>query len=120
MVSVLSNLQSGLGLWAGRNEWLHGLGPSPSTHDLASFFTADVSAAMAHCFPAKTVRFHPTDKPWITAHIKQLTEERQQAYYSGNGQMCPFNRRKVQTEIKPGKRNFYVEKGWCAVVVAHR
>ena len=78
---------NGFGLWAGLKEWFHGLGPSPSTNDLASSFTADVIAAVDHFFPANTVRFHPTDKPWITARIKQLIKERQQAFYSGDAQL---------------------------------
>lgn len=61
---------NGFGLWAGLNEWFHGLGPSPSINDLVSSLTADVNAAVDHFFPAKTVRFHPTDKPWITARSK--------------------------------------------------
>ena len=68
---------NGFGLWARLNEWLHGLGPSPSENDLASSFTADVNAAVDHFFPANTVRFHPTDKPLITALIKELIKERQ-------------------------------------------
>ena len=60
---------NGLGLWAGLNEWFYGLGPSPSTNDLVSSFTADVNAVVDHFFPANTVRFHPTYKPWISAHV---------------------------------------------------
>lgn len=77
--SVRRYPESGLndfGLWAGPNEWSHGLGPSPSTNDLVSSFTADINAAVDNFFPANTVRFHPTDKPWITARIKQLVKER--------------------------------------------
>ena len=57
----------GFGSWAGRNEWFSEVGSSPSTHDLALSLTADVGAAIDRFFPVKTVRFHPTDKPWITA-----------------------------------------------------
>ena len=41
---------NGFGLWAGLNEWFHGLGPSPSTNDLVSSFTADVNAGVDHFF----------------------------------------------------------------------
>ena len=99
---------NGFGLWAGLNEWFHGLGPSPSENDLASSFTADVNGACAvdHFFPANTVRFHPTDKPWITALIKQLIKERQQAFHSGDAQLWRLYRRKTQIEIKARKRKF--------------
>ena len=102
---------NGFGLWAGLTEWFHGLGPSPSTNDLVSSFTADVNTAVDHFFPANTVRFHPTDKPWITARIKQLIiKERQQAFHSGEAQLWRLYRRKVQSEIKARKRKFYEEK----------
>ena len=101
---------NGFGLWAGLNEWFHGLGPSPSANDFASSFTADVNAAFDHFFPANTVRFHPTDKHWITALIKQLIKERQQAFHSSDAQLWRLYRRKVQTEIKARKRNLYEEK----------
>ena len=97
---------NGFGLWAGLNEWFHGLGPSPSENDLASSFTADVNAAVDHFFPANTVRFHPTDKPLITALIKELIKERQQAFHSGDAQLWRLYRRKAQTEIKGRKRKF--------------
>ena len=98
---------NGFGLWARLNEWLHGLGPSPSANDLASSFTADVNAAVDHFFPANTVRLYPTDKP---ALIKQLIKERQQAFHCGDAQFWRLYRRKVQTEIKASKRKFYEEK----------
>lgn len=82
----------------------------PSTNDLVSSLTADVSAAVDHFFPANTVRFHPTDKPWITARIKQLNKERQQAFHSGDAQLWLLYRRKVQSAIKTRKRKFYEEK----------
>ena len=94
----------------GGTEWFHGLGPSPSTYDLVSSFTADVNAAVDHFFPANTVRFHPTDKPWITARIKQLIKERQQAFHSGDAPLWRFYRRKVQSEIKQGRGNFMRKK----------
>ena len=86
--------------------------PSPSTNDLVSSFTANVYAAVHHFFPANTVWFHPTDKPWITARIKQLIKERQQAFHSGDAQLWCLYRRKVQSEIKTRKRKFYEEKVW--------
>ena len=97
---------NGFGLWAGLNEWFHGLGLSPSENDLASSFTADVNAAVNHFFLANTVRFHPTDKPWITELIKELIKERQQAFHSGDAQLWRLYRRKAQTEIKARKRKF--------------
>ena len=87
-----------------------GLGPSISTDNLAISFTIDVNTALDHFFPIKTIWFHPTDKPWITAYIKKLIKKRQQAFHSGNIQMWRIYRRKVQKEISGRKKNFYAEK----------
>ena len=80
------------------------------TDNLATAFTIDVNIALDHFFPTKTVRFHPTDKPWITAHIKELTKKRQQAFHCSNTQMWRIYRRKVQKAISDRKKNFYAEK----------
>ena len=63
-----------------------------------------------YLFPANTVRFHPTDKPSITARIKQLIKERQQAFHAGDAQLWRLYTCKVQSEIKARKRKFYEEK----------
>ena len=65
---------------------------------------------ISNIFPANTVRFHPTDKPWITARIKQLVKERQQAFHAGDAQLWRLYRCKVQSEIKARKRKLYEEK----------
>ena len=49
-----------------------GLGPSPSSDEMVLSFTNDPNTAIDNFFPVKTIRFHPTDKPWITGHIKEL------------------------------------------------
>ena len=72
------------GLWASRNAWFQGLGPSRLRDNLATALTIDVNTALDHFFSTKTVRFHPTDKPWITAHIKELIKKRPQAFHSSN------------------------------------
>jgi hypothetical protein len=78
--------QSGLnsfGLWSTRNKWFSGrLGLNPSSDELASSFTNDMNTAFDHFFPVNTIKFHPTDKPWITGQIKQLIKERQRAFHT--------------------------------------
>ena len=101
---------NGFGLWAALNEWLHGLGPIPSLNVLASSFTADVNAAVDHFFPANTVRFHPTDKPRITALIKQLIKERQQAFHSGDAQFWRLTDVRYRQRLKHRRGNFMRKK----------
>ena len=62
------------------SQWFSGLGPSPSSDEIVLSFTNDLNTAIDNFFPVKTIRFHPTDKPWITGHIKQLIKERQRAF----------------------------------------
>ena len=101
---------NGFGLWSTRNKWFNGLELNPSSDELASSFTNDLNTAFDHSFPVNTIRFHPTDKPWITGHIKQFIKERQRAFHTGDAQLWRQYRRRVQIEIKTRKNNFYFQK----------
>lgn len=101
---------NGFGLRSDGNEWFGGLGSSPSADELALSFTKDLSIAIEEFFPLNTIRFHPTDKPWITGHIKQLIKKRQRAFHTGDAQLLRHYRRMVQIEIKTRKNNFYTKK----------
>ena len=101
---------NGFGLWSTRNKWFSGLGLNPSSDELASSFTNYMNTAFDHFFPVNTIKFHPTDKPWITGHIKQLIKERQRAFHTGDAQLWRQYRRRVQIEIKTRKNNFYTQK----------
>ena len=101
---------NGFGLWSTSNKWFSGLGLNPSSDELASSFTNDMNTAFDHFFPVNTIKFHPTDKPWITGHIKQLIKERQRAFHTGYAQLWRQYRRRVQIEIKTRKNNFYTQK----------
>ena len=44
----------------------------------------DIINAGLDCFlPAKTVRLHEKDKPWITPEVKKIIEARQTAFHDG-------------------------------------
>ena len=71
--------ESGLdrfGPWASRNDSVLVLRRT----NLRPLSRLDVNPALDHFVPTKMVRFHPTEKPWITAHIKELIKKRQQAH----------------------------------------
>ena len=98
---------NGFGLWAGLNNWFSELGPNPSVDDLTESFTPHVNDALDRFLPMRPIKFHPTDKPWITPTIKLLINERQRAFHSGNVHQWRHYRYKVQREMK---KKFYAEK----------
>ena len=66
---------------------------------------------MNNFFPLKTVKLHPSDKPWMTAHLKNLIKSRQRAFHSGNTNLWCHNRDKVGLqEIRERKKKFYTDK----------
>ena len=58
----------------------------------------------------RPIKFHPTDKPWITPTIKLLINERQRAFHSGNVHQWRHYRYKVQREMVAREKKFYAEK----------
>ena len=57
--------------------------------------------------PERTVRVHPTDKPWMTPRIKKEIKARQRAYTNGYNdkykQLCD----KVSKLIEKTKESYY-------------
>lgn len=110
---VRSYSQSALnsfGRWASTNDWFSEVGPDQSVDNLVESFTSQVFNAIELHFPSKQVKFHPTDRPWITSYIKELVRKRQKAFHSGNVQQWKLLRNRVKTEISRRKKNFYVDK----------
>ena len=101
---------NGFGLWAVQNNWFTELRPNPSVDKLAQSFTSQVTDALDRFLPMKPIRFHSSDKPWITPRMKQLIKERQSAYHSGNVHQWRDYRYKVQREIDIRKKTFYADK----------
>ena len=60
--------------------------------------------------PLKSIRLHPTDKPWMTPNIKAQIKLRQQAFTCGN--MSQYNLLSAQVEdmIRKAKSNYYQNK----------
>ena len=48
-----------------------------------SAFTGTIQLILDKLLPKRTVRFHPSDKPWTTPRIKQEIKARQKAITSG-------------------------------------
>ena len=78
--------------------------------DLATSFTSQFVQAIDRIFPPKLVKFHHSDKPWVTPAIKTLIRDRQKAFHSRNNPLWLSLRRKVQYEIRERKKSFYKNK----------
>jgi hypothetical protein len=50
--------------------------------DLTTSFTSQFVQAIDRIFPPKLVKFHHSDKPWVTPAIKTLIRDRQKAFHS--------------------------------------
>lgn len=97
------------GRWVTHQDW-HVDGQNLTIEELVSAFTSNISAAMDKFFPKKIIKLHPSDKPWMTASLKNLIMLRQRAFHSGNINRWHHYRDKVRLEIIERKRKFYAEK----------
>ena len=57
--------------------------------------------------PTRTVKVHPTDKPWMTPDIKATIKKRQRAWLNGNSDLYRLHRNKVMSLCKSARRRFY-------------
>ena len=86
---------------------------SLSVDSLTLSFSDDLCNAINIYFPAKSIKLHPTDKPWMSAEIKSLILERQRAYHSGFNDRWRLLRnkvRKVRIAICKRKKEFFARK----------
>ena len=97
------------GRWVTSQVW-YADGQNLSLEERVNSFTSNISLAMNNFFPLKTVKLHPSDKPWMTAHLKNLIKSRQRAFHSGNTNLWCHYRDKVRQEIRERKKKFYTDK----------
>ena len=88
-----------LGRWVCQHQWFNNEGHRTSVDTMTESFTSDLKTAIDLYFPKKSVRIHPTDKPWMTSTIKKLIIDRQQAYHSGHFDQWKSLRNKVRHTI---------------------
>ena len=96
--------------WVTAHDWFGELGPNPTVDDLTVSFTSHLVEAIDRIFPLKTVKCHPSDKPWITPAIKKLIKDRQKAFHNHNNPLWRSLRHKVQHVITERKKSFYKNK----------
>jgi hypothetical protein len=82
----------------------------PTSSDKVSIFNGVISQALDGCMPLKSIRLHPTDKPWMTPNIKAKIKLRQRTFTRGN--MSQYNLLSAQVEdmIRKAKSNYYQNK----------
>lgn len=98
------------GRWLTSQDWSADDSNLASVEDLSMSFTSKISQAIDDFFPLRSIKLHHSDKQWMTASIKKIILERQQAYHSGNSHLWRHYRNKVKSEIISRKKKFYSEK----------
>ena len=71
-----------LGKWIAAHVCFDELETNQTIDDLTSSFSSHLTEAINRMFPPITVKWHQTDKPWITLGIKKLIKDRQKAFHS--------------------------------------
>ena len=98
------------GRWVSSHQWFTRPDSTSSINSMTESFNNDLNEAIDTFFPLKSVKLHPTDKPWMTSRIKQLILERQRAFHSDKDGKWRELRTKVRDEIAARKSAFYSEK----------
>ncbi|PFX13909.1 hypothetical protein AWC38_SpisGene21974 [Stylophora pistillata] len=99
------------GRWVSAHSWFTHTWAVESlpVDSLASSFSDDLRKAI-NIFSAKSVKMHPTVKPWMSAEIKSLILEQQRAYHSGSSDRWRLLRNKVRIAICKRKKEFLAQK----------
>lgn len=73
-------------------------------------FTQELTTILNQTMPMKTIRMHPSDKPWLTPHIKDVIAQRQRAYSKGDMMKYKQLQEKAALLISKAKLNHYQSK----------
>ena len=75
--------------------------------DKFNLFHSQITTAINSCLPVRSIKLHPTDKPWMTADIKDAIKKRQRAWSKGNIVQYNMFRNKVSRLCKNARSYFY-------------
>ena len=73
-------------------------------------FTQHMTSILDETMPIKRIRMHPSDKPWLTPHLKSVIKDRQRAYSKGDMEKYQQLRTKVSQLISKAKLEYYEGK----------
>ena len=99
------------GRWLTNKDWSPVLAAESCKEKLDIFIT-DLQNAVDTYLPWKTLKVHPTDRPWTTKKIKKLIKERQ-AVFTWERKDSPLYkllRNKVEREIRSASFHCYYHK----------
>ncbi|KAI8482492.1 hypothetical protein Bbelb_397280 [Branchiostoma belcheri] len=94
------------GQWVTQHHW-NEVKQAKTTQEKTSAFYRTLNAAVATHFPAKVIRLHVQDKPWISQKIKSAIRRRQRAFRDQDWETWRFLRNKIQKEIKRARSHYY-------------
>ena len=97
------------GKWLTDFNWT-GLCYTSSCKQKLELFQAIINAGLDCFFPAKTVKLHEKDKPWVTPELKKIIEARQKAFYDGKSSHYRRLRNQVNREAKKLRSTFLEKK----------
>ena len=72
-----------------------------------NLFHSTLTDAINSCLPVRSVKLHPTDKPWMTAEIKDAIKKRQRAWVNSRSLQYNMYRNKVIRLCKGARSQFY-------------
>ena len=73
---------------------------------------SELNKAIDTFLPERTVKRHPTDRPWITSKIKSSINKRQTSFlrHGKDSVIYKYRRNKVQRETKAARYHYYQNK----------
>jgi hypothetical protein len=80
------------------------------TEEKCEFFNNISHLGLDTIMPAKTIKIHTQDAPWITGHLKSLIQKRQKALSQDCLNKFRFYRNRVNRERKRCKSVYYQTK----------
>ncbi|KAI8483142.1 hypothetical protein Bbelb_391610 [Branchiostoma belcheri] len=94
------------GQWVTQHHW-NEVTQAKTTQEKTPAFYRTLNAAVATHFPAKVIRLHVQDKPWISQKIKSAIRRRQRAFRDQDWETWRLLRNKIQKEIKRARSHYY-------------
>ena len=99
------------GRWLTNKDWSQLTSAESCKHKFHIFIT-ELQNAVDTYLPWKSVRIHPTDRPWTTKRIKMLIKKWQTVFTREGEDSASYRllRNKVQWEIRSAKYDYYHHK----------
>ena len=101
--------KTAFGKWLTDFNWT-GLYYTSSCEQKLELFQDIINAGLDCFFPAKTVKLHEKDKPWVTPEFKKIIEARQKAFHDGKSSHYRRLRNQVSRETKKLRSTFLEKK----------